>query len=123
MRASMFAVQRQTASSSKRKIGEREPERTRVLAQPVPVQRKTCACGGGCPRCREKYPLQAKLEVSQPGDALEQQADRVAEQVLRMPQPGHPGDPAASEGEGVHVSRYSSGASAKSSPKVPPIAH
>lgn len=33
-------------------------------------------------------PLQAKLNVSQPGDALEREADQVAEQVLRMPQPG-----------------------------------
>jgi uncharacterized protein DUF4157 len=50
------------------------------------AQRSSCACGGGCPRCREQYPLQAKLQVSQPGDALEQEADRIAEQVLRGPQ-------------------------------------
>ncbi len=29
--------------------------------------------------------LQAKLEISQPGDPYEQEADRVAEQVMRMP--------------------------------------
>src|SRR5262245_8637500 len=29
--------------------------------------------------------LQAKLEVSQPGDPQEQEADRVAERVMRMP--------------------------------------
>src|SRR3569833_281750 len=29
--------------------------------------------------------LQAKLTVSNPGDSLEQEADRVAEQVMRMP--------------------------------------
>src|SRR5437016_4189170 len=29
-------------------------------------------------------PLQAKLEISQPGDPLEQEADRVADQVMRM---------------------------------------
>lgn len=31
--------------------------------------------------------LQAKLTVSQPGDRLEQEADRVADQVMRMPAP------------------------------------
>ena len=30
--------------------------------------------------------VQAKLAISQPGDALEQEADRVAEQVMRMPE-------------------------------------
>ncbi len=31
--------------------------------------------------------LQAKLKISQPGDIYEQEADRVAEQVMRMPEP------------------------------------
>lgn len=31
--------------------------------------------------------IQAKLEVNQPGDVYEQEADRVAEQVMRMPEP------------------------------------
>lgn len=34
--------------------------------------------------------VQAKLTVNQPGDAYEQEADRVAEAVLRMPDPGIP---------------------------------
>jgi hypothetical protein len=88
------------------------------------LQRKpNCACGGGCPRCGETYALQAKLEVSQPGDTLEQEADRVAEQVLRMPQPKHPDDPQAHESTGLRLSRYSSGSSAQRSPEVPPIVH
>jgi hypothetical protein len=32
--------------------------------------------------------IQAKLTVSQPGDPYEQEADRVAEEVMRMPEPG-----------------------------------
>ena len=32
--------------------------------------------------------LQAKLKISQPGDIYEQEADRIAEQVMRMPEPG-----------------------------------
>jgi hypothetical protein len=31
--------------------------------------------------------IQAKLVVGQPGDAYEQEADRVADQVMRMPEP------------------------------------
>jgi hypothetical protein len=46
-----------------------------------------CACGGGCPRCRAKLPIQTKLAVSEPGDAFEQEADRVAGQILRAPAP------------------------------------
>ena len=89
------------------------------------VQRKenACACGGGCPRCRQNYPLQAKLEVSQPGDTLEQEADRVADQVLHMPQPEHSDDPEAHESTGLGLSRYASGPSAESSPEVPTIVH
>jgi hypothetical protein len=40
--------------------------------------------------------LQAKLEISQPGDPAEQEADRVDEQVMRMPEP----NPPASAGSG-----------------------
>lgn len=34
------------------------------------------------------YPLQAKLAINQPGDRYEEEADRVAEQVVHMPDPG-----------------------------------
>lgn len=50
----------------------------------IPVFR--CACGGSCPRCQaeeEGALLQPKLEVSQPGDRWEREADRVADQVMR----------------------------------------
>ncbi len=33
------------------------------------------------------YPIQAKLKIGQPDDKCEQEADRVAEQVMRMPDP------------------------------------
>ena len=32
-------------------------------------------------------PIQAKLKIGPPGDKYEQEADRVAEQVMRMPEP------------------------------------
>jgi hypothetical protein len=43
----------------------------------------TCACGGGCPRCRGAA-LQRKTQVSTPGDRFEREADAVADQVMRM---------------------------------------
>lgn len=55
------------------------------------VQRKaTCACGGGCPSCEKEsdaFKVQTKLAVSEPGDEFEQEADTVADQVMRMPDP------------------------------------
>jgi len=119
----MLTVQRQTAGLWERESGKRTSKRAYASAQPtLAVQRASCTCGGGCPRCRENHPLQAKLEVSQPGDALEQEADRVAEQVLRMPQPDLPDNPDAHESTGLRLSRYAS-SSAESSPEVPSIVH
>ncbi len=43
-----------------------------------------CPCGGGCPRCQTV--IQPKLSVGQPGDVYEQEADRVADMVMRMPE-------------------------------------
>ncbi len=43
-----------------------------------------CRCDGGCPSC---LPIQTKLKVGQPNDKYEQEADRIAEQVMRMPEP------------------------------------
>jgi hypothetical protein len=50
--------------------------------------------------------LQAKLLVSQPGDTYEQEADRVADEVLRMPDPVGPGGPPASreaQSQGIRI--------------------
>jgi hypothetical protein len=54
------------------------------------LQTPPCACGGGCSSCAEPLPrerVQTKLDVSSPGDQYEEEADRVAEQVMRMPVP------------------------------------
>jgi hypothetical protein len=37
--------------------------------------------------------LQAKLRITEPGDIYEHEADRVAEQVMRMPEPANPPRP------------------------------
>jgi hypothetical protein len=51
------------------------------MVQRTPV----CPCDGGCPRCAPA--LQTKLTISQPQDRYEQEADRVADRVMRMPEP------------------------------------
>ncbi len=60
------------------------------------LQRK-CACGGSasgltgkCEECSKKkvQGLQTKLQINDPGDVYEQEADRIAEQVLAKP--AHP---------------------------------
>lgn len=59
------------------------------------LQRK-CACGsnasaltGECEECGKTrmLGLQTKLAVSEPGDRYEQEADRIADTVMRMPLP------------------------------------
>lgn len=55
------------------------------------LQRKSsCACGGSCPSCKTKNTLdektlQKKLTIGASNDPLEQEADRVADQVLAAP--------------------------------------
>jgi hypothetical protein len=52
--------------------------------------------GGMCAECQQKKhsgkPLQSKLAINEPGDVYEQEADRVANQVMRMPASGMKGD-------------------------------
>ncbi|MCU0541836.1 MAG: DUF4157 domain-containing protein [Oscillatoriaceae cyanobacterium Prado104] len=48
---------------------------------------RQCACGGSCPRCQDELGIQTKLKISEPGDKYEQEADRIADEVMRMPEP------------------------------------
>jgi hypothetical protein len=63
-------------------------------APPAPLLQRKCACGGSagltgeCADCRRKRVpgrLQTKLAVNGPGDPFEREADRVAEQITRIP--------------------------------------
>lgn len=64
----------------------------------VSILQRQCACGGSpgpsgeCARCRSKRqlnsPLQTKLRVNRPGDRFEREADRMADVVMRIPEPG-----------------------------------
>jgi hypothetical protein len=62
----------------------RQPQLT-VPDGPVLQRKASCACGGGCPRCDQSEKIRTKLRVSSPSDALEQEADRVANQVMLNP--------------------------------------
>lgn len=55
-------------------------------AQTYPVFPGRCSFGGACHTCPAW--VQAKLTINEPGDKYEQEADRVADQVMRMPDPG-----------------------------------
>lgn len=57
---------------------------------------RQCACGGAssltgrCSECEKKkmrgHSLQTKLQINEPGDAYEREADQVAAQVMQMPE-------------------------------------
>jgi DNA segregation ATPase FtsK/SpoIIIE-like protein len=49
--------------------------------------------------------IQTKLTVNQPGDKYEQEADRVAEQVMRMPDTGFSPKVSSTSGEALHLQR------------------
>jgi hypothetical protein len=57
------------------------------LSTGMPLLQRKCACGGGCPRCQDELGIQTKLKIGEPGDKYEQEADRIADEVMRMPEP------------------------------------
>ncbi len=61
--------------------------RSMETANDIPSLQAKCACGGGCIQCQSNLPIQAKLKISAPNDKYEQEADRMASQVMRMPAP------------------------------------
>ena len=83
--------------------GQKNPAKitTPMTVPHMAVQRK-CGCGGSagltgkCTECQNQWlagkPVQTKLRINEPGDAYEQEADRVAEQVMRMAEPNQDSD-------------------------------
>jgi hypothetical protein len=74
-----------------------------------PRIQRACACGGsGTPTTDVENDtwVQAKPTMSTPGDVYEQEADRVAEQIMRQPDP-----PAGTRHPGLEIQRLSVGAS------------
>ena len=80
---------------SARTAQQRTAPKPSAAAGAYHVLQRKCACGssagltGPCPDCQKKklLGLQHKLALDTPGDAHEQEADRVADQVLRMGEP------------------------------------
>ena len=93
------------------------------------IQRK-CACGGSsglsgeCDECKTKRllgkPLQAKLRINEPGDEYEREADRVADQVMCMPDASSPLETLPSHATPL-VQRRTAGNSAAGIGAAPPI--
>ena len=62
---------------------------TPVLQNEFPVtdvlqRTSACPCGGGCPSCEGNMVIQPKLRIGKSGDRYEREADRVADEVMRM---------------------------------------
>jgi hypothetical protein len=102
-----------------------------TLTKPAPPPSRGYSCGGSsgftgsCTECEKKklmgQPLRTKLLINEPGDAYEQEADRVAARVMRMTETdSRPGDlrsvSSLRELEGQH---RSSGATSQSRRDVP----
>ena len=55
----------------------------------VPKIQRKCSCGGSCPSCAEKEEdlgkIQTKLVIGPANDVYEQEADRLVDQVIQMP--------------------------------------
>ena len=65
--------------------GKTKPAQSLNAVNNAEIIQAKCVCGGGCSRCQESHLLQAKLRVGAQDDKYEREADRVADQVLRMP--------------------------------------
>lgn len=77
-------TQETTQSKSMAKGNQGRSRTISPLSTGMPMLQRQCACGGGCPRCLESS-LQTKLKISEPSDKYEQEADRIAEYVVRIP--------------------------------------
>ncbi len=69
------------------KSDSREKPALRASVHPALPIGNACACGGGCPQCESRLPIQTELAVSQPRDPYEQEAGRIAEAVVASPAP------------------------------------
>ena len=80
----MDSTRRSLGSTKKSPFRKTTSSSTNAVVPPAPVQsaRRSCACGGGCSACKQSASIQAKMTVSEPGDAFEREADRVADQVI-----------------------------------------
>jgi hypothetical protein len=96
---SLLAQQQPLGNQATQRFAESCP-----LALPSPT---LCPFGGVCHTCPVR--VQAKLTVNNPGDKYEQEADRAAEQVMRMPEPLAPESRAIPhQPKGIRIQRLGS---------------
>lgn len=69
-----------TSQSSSRQVSSAAPEQSRSIPQPTWGNQ-------AMQRLLQGGTIQPKLKINPPGDKYEQEADRVADQVMRMPEP------------------------------------
>lgn len=82
-------MERETAVKSSEQSSQREPcQATRLDRALAPVVQLQSLIGNrGVGALLQGGVLQSKLKIGKPGDKYEQEADRVAEDVMRMPEP------------------------------------
>jgi hypothetical protein len=68
-------------------FGEGQTPWKAIMKNSAPKIQRKCSCEGTCGKEDEDQRIQAKLRISPVNDIYEQEADRVAEQVMRMPAP------------------------------------
>lgn len=84
-----------------------QPTSTQMPTDVNGLLQRACACGSTCANCatkgNEQPILQPKLAIGSPNDRYEQEADRVADQIMRMPEPSiqRQMEPEEDEAEGM----------------------
>lgn len=84
-------ITKDRTAASKRPVKRSAPHHPRITpissssTNPILNRKPACACGGTCPKCQAEAAVQPKLTIGTPNDKYEQEADRVADQVMRMP--------------------------------------
>ncbi len=81
------AIARKKSSGPPKHESDATTGKQRAEASSPVLNPGACPCGGGCPRCLSRRSSQKRLPVSQPGDALEQEADAMADRMMKMPEP------------------------------------
>ncbi len=120
---------RSACSSAETRLSRTLSRSVFPLSTGIPLLQRKCTCGGGCPRCQEDLGIQTKLKIGEPGDKYEQEADRIADEVMRMPEPTIQRQVTSEEEEEKIVQRkaisglVSSSSQNQSELNVPPIVH
>ena len=119
------SAQRQHHTQSHHSVSSARPDHANTQPAPVwaPALTRQQAWGNqALQRLLRTRAIQAKLTVNQPSDPYEQEADRVAEQVMRMPD--NPADPAEATPDAKPlVQRRVTGVSQTGTATAPPIVH